>query len=599
MPGSRAPAPGLLALLTLLAAACSSRRPPAPPTLVATVEQLGPVGYRDPLGVVDPSGRWLATAANDVLQVRPLAGGDPVALPAGTARILHLAWDAEGRLVTAQRSDSAFWWRYDLETQTRRPLWPARLTLAPDSGRPVPADRLLQLAWSSDGRVAGIEASDAGSRLWVVDSAGHGTVRARSAAELSYPAWLPDGRIACLALEGGRQRVTLPCGGATVPGLEDRDVYGPIGVAPDGMTLYLAIPNDSGFVATRAWGLDARPDDPTNGRLLGAFPRDAYAPSVTRDGAVLFKVQDYWTDVMVMPAGGGEPQLRTAFQAETPSWHWTGDSLGVTYGTWRRVVDDFKYPDIAQDAGIIAAAGPTPAAQPATVVQNSVSEDQGLTWSPNGKWIAFHSHQQGSDDVWLRRADSTGPAVRISRLGRGAEVGWPRWSKDGRWIVFDGDASRGQGSRSALWVIGIDQETGRVKVAAREVPLPGFDDDVIHAEWLGSSDEIVFTAFRPPRNHTVYRVRRRGGEPRLVYEYRSPQRFDGLGVSGDGAWLVTVEPDSAGVLQLYRILTSGDGHPEQLTTGPDEKTQPAISPDGRYLAYTRWRYRASFYRARP
>ncbi len=422
---------------------------------------------------------------------------------------------------------------------------------------------------------------------------------ARSGAELSHPAWLPDGRLVCLALADDRQRVTLPCGGAPVPGLDDRDAYGPIGVAPDGRTLYLALPDSKGFLETRAWRLGAPAGDSANGRALGSFARDAYAPSVAGDGSVLFKVQDYHTEVLVMPAAGGEARLRTAFQAETPSWNWTGDSLGVTYGTWRRVVDDFRYPDIAQDAGIVPASGPAPASAPTTVVQASVSEDQGLTWSPNGRWIAFHSHQQGSDDVWLRPAGAAAPAVRISQLGRGAEVGWPRWSRDGRWVIFDGDGTRGERARSSLWIIGVDQESGRVTVPAHEISLGGLDDDLTASEWLGGSDQVVFTAYRPPRSHVIYRVARTGGVPVELHEYQSPQHYDGLGVSPDGAWLVYPAPDSAGVLQLFRVAATGQGRPEQLTTDSTRKTQPAVSPDGKSIAFTRWRYRAAFYLVQP
>ncbi|MEZ4455352.1 MAG: hypothetical protein R2882_02195, partial [Gemmatimonadales bacterium] len=494
----RASRPGAATILAAAATLTACRQPvlPAEPALVATVHSAGPVGYRDPLGIIDPTGTRIVTASTEVLEVRDLAGGAPVRLPSGHARILHLAWDAQGHLVTEQRDDATAWWRYDLAAGTRAPVWSGRLTA--DSGLTLAPAGLKELAFAADGRAAGVERRADGSRVWIVDSAGRATIAVRSAAALAYPAWLPDGRLACLARENDRQRVTLPCGEAPVAGLEDREAYGPIGVAPDGTTLYLALPNDSGFVETHAWRLDAGPADTTNGQRLGRFARDAYAPSVAADGTVLFKVQDYYTEVLVMPTAGGPAVVRTAFQAETPSWNWTGTELGVTYGTWRRVTDDYRYPDIAQEAGIIPATGAEPAPAPTKVVQASVSEDQGLTWSPNGRWIAFHSHQQGSDDVWLLPADSSAPLTRISQLGRGAEVGWPRWSEDGRWIVFDGDPDAGGPQPSSVWVIGVDQERGRVRVPARRVPMAGFDEEVLHAEWLGSSDELIFTTYRAP-----------------------------------------------------------------------------------------------------
>jgi Tol biopolymer transport system component len=263
------------------------------------------------------------------------------------------------------------------------------------------------------------------------------------------------------------------------------------------------------------------------------------------------------------------------------------------------VIDDFHYPDIAQEAGIIAAEATLAASAPDIVVQNSPSEDQGLSWSPNGRWIAFHSHMQGSDDIWLRPADRPEPLTRLSALGRGAEVGWPRWSPDGRWIVFNGDTVVGGRTRSLLWMVGVDQDQGVVTAPPRAVPLGGLEDAVLHTEWLGSSDEIVFSGLGSGGVHTLYRVPRGGGRPSLVHRYTSTQRFDGFGVSSDGGWLVFPQPDSLGQLQLFKVLTAVGSAVEQLTSDPTEKTQPSVSPDGTRIAFTVWRYQARLFLISP
>src|SRR5881296_267268 len=54
---------------------------------VATAQQLGPVGYRDPAGALSPDGRWIAYSEGRFLRVRPVDGGPAVGFPPGEAQI--------------------------------------------------------------------------------------------------------------------------------------------------------------------------------------------------------------------------------------------------------------------------------------------------------------------------------------------------------------------------------------------------------------------------------------------------------------------------------------------------------------------------------
>ena len=229
------------------------------------------------------------------------------------------------------------------------------------------------------------------------------------------------------------------------------------------------------------------------------------------------------------PASGGPSTPLTTFQSETPSWDPTGRLIGITYGTWRRVVDDVHYPDIAQEAGIIEVNATRPAGAVTTVVDASESEDQSLCWSPNGKWIAYHSHKQQSDDIWLRPADGRAAGRRISFLGRGAEAGWPRWSPDGRWLLFDGaDPTT---TRSVLFVIGVDQETGQVTEQPRVVPVTGLDAEISHGEWLPDSAHVVAVAKEAPGRHVIFTVPRDGGAARPIHRVATEHDAPGLAVS--------------------------------------------------------------------
>jgi len=355
--------------------------------------------------------------------------------------------------------------------------------------------------------------------------------------------------------------------------------------------VYLGMPNSSGTL-----DLWAAPVRGGRARPITSFSRDSYAPSVATDGTVLFKVQSYRTIVAVAPSEGGPAMPLATFQSETPSWDPTGRWVGITYGTWRRVVDDAKYPDIAQDAGIIPADPEHPADAPSSVVHASQSEDQSLCWSPNGRWIAFHSHKDQSDDIWLQPAAGDAKPRRLSFLGRGAEAGWPRWSPDGKLVLFTG-ASRTT-RRQAMYTVAIDQEKGEVSGIVREISVRDLEADISHAEWLPDSQHVVAIGKQGPGKHVIFFASREGDDVRVVHEFASEHDSPGLGVSPDGRQVAFIAPAPDGFFQVFRMPLAG-GDSVQVTTDRSDKTQPAWSPDGRRIAFTVWSYEAQFWKIQP
>jgi Tol biopolymer transport system component len=72
--------------------------------------------------------------------------------------------------------------------------------------------------------------------------------------------------------------------------------------------------------------------------------------------------------------------------------------------------------------------------------------DQFPTWSPDGKWIAFHSNRAGDFDVWAMPA-SGGEAVQVTS-GPKSDMR-PAWSPDGKRIAFTSD----RGGSQDIWVL--------------------------------------------------------------------------------------------------------------------------------------------------
>lgn len=553
---------------------------------VATARQQGIVGYRDPAVAIAPGGRVVAYSEGRVLRVAPVGGGVDVSFTRGLGQIRHVAWIDDRRVIFDDGGAAARWQLHEIGVGTR-PLWP-ETTLeggGASSGTTVAANALRQLSVSPDGEwVAGLVAGREGPELWRVRLDGQELWRsAITTGRPSWPAWASATEMACVLATPAGEGVSLPCGTpplVTSPALR---VSGPIAFSPDGGTVYAAAANPRGFVdvwrVTRASGVAVQ---------LTHTARDSYGPSVARDGSVVYKTQEYRTHLGEWRDGAVHPL--TTFQAETPWWHPTLPLVSMTYGTWRRQIDDAKYPDIAQEVGVLDVSAGLPADRPSQVIAESDSEDQGMAWSPNGRWIAFHSHREMSDDVWLRPTDGSQPDRRITMLGRGAEVGWPRWAPDGKTLLLDGTNQAGE---SVMFTIGLDHDTGQVTAALKELGAPGFE--ITHGEWLPDGQRLVAIAKEGPGRHAVLLVPASGGAAQVLHRFETEHDFPGLSVAPDGSAFTFVAPASNGFYQLFRRAIAG-GAVEQLTVDPSHKTQPAWSPDGARLAFTAWSYDASIWR---
>ena len=585
--------PCLAGAALFLLAACGGDRPERgtlPPLhYLATADQAGPVAYRDPVGAISPDGNWLATLERGRIRFTPSAGGAAQRVGPGTASIRYLTWFPDSRRVLVHENvfdrSRQEWWVHDRADGSRSPLWPDRPADA------VPATgALAQLSWAPDGAaVAGVTRTDGVSTVWALDAGGGNAAVQATGERLAFPAWSPDGQTACLVRTGEGQHLHLPCS-APEPLFDDQEAYGRIAFSPDGEWVIYGVPGEGGF-------LDLWMRRVSGGRRtrLSRFARDAYAPSVGAGGEVVFKSQDYRVFLATVSAEGGPSEPLTAFQSETPTWSPDGGEVAFTFGSWRHVTDDIHYPDIAQHLGTVPVSVETPHREPRRIVRQSYSEDQGMQWSPNGRWIVFHTHEN-SDDIWLMAADGSG-ARQISEDGH--ETGWARWSPDGRYVVFTSYERDETGARhGGLYVIGVDEETGEVTEPQEQVPLEGFSEDVIQAEWADAGETLLFESAAAVGRKSLWTVPRTGGSPSRFHEFGSDQIHSGIGVSPDGRWAAYVDRDPDGFFQIFRVPLGG-GAAEQVTSDPTHKTQPAWSPLGDRIAFTVFSYRAHFWRIHP
>src|SRR5262249_37118538 len=107
----------------------------------------------------------------------------------------------------------------------------------------------------------------------------------------------------------------------------------------------------------------------------------------------------------------------------------------------------------------------------------------GVSWSPDGKQIAFSSQRDGNWSIYTIDADGT----NIMQLTTdGPDSFYPSWAPDGKRIAFD----RRLGDQSFIFVVNVDG-SGLTKVSEHE----GFEP-----RWSADGRKIAFAAFQYNRS---------------------------------------------------------------------------------------------------
>lgn len=367
-----------------------------------------------------------------------------------------------------------------------------------------------------------------------------------------------------------------------------------ISISPDGKTLYLPLASDSvpNNVARqnpeanrwlKIYGLDlatgARKD------AVDTPGEDNDAPTIA--GNDLYWVHTAYNDsVVLVPSIGGQAKQLVA-GGELPMWSPDSRRIGYFYGG-ARLAD---YPQDLDDAVISVDAQGNRASDPAVIV-SGYGEDFSPAWSPDGKWIAFHSHRSpvptpqygdpnSSDDIYLRLADDVhAPEIRLTDFGW--ETGPAYWSPDGKKLLFSSWDRNGQPGIDKLWVLTLDPGTGNVTDTTM-LPLGAQIRSASWAAWSPDGTQIAIEDNRGGQDRTLWIVRADGSQPQKVLDYKGTT-YDGLDWLDD----VTIVYSALvnGKLQLFAVPRMG-GVPRQLTSDSANLLHPRVSPDGKWIACTR------------
>ena len=185
--------------------------------------------------------------------------------------------------------------------------------------------------------------------------------------------------------------------------------------------------------------------------------------------------------------------------------------------------------------------------------------------SPDGRRVVVDISDLGSRDVWVQDLEQ-GTLTRVSFEG---DANDPVWMPDGRRVCY---ASARSGTRGVY--------CRDADGAGEADSIYVGDDEITAGAWLPRGDSLVLISQSTETLYNLWLHAPGGGEPRPILNSRFSENFPAI--SPDGKWLAYVT-DESGRMEIYvRSLSAGGGRVQVSRDGGQE---PSWSRDGRELFY--------------
>lgn len=299
-------------------------------------------------------------------------------------------------------------------------------------------------------------------------------------------------------------------------------------------------------------------------RLLTSAPGFEFAPTLSPDAAMVAyaasRPQRRGTAIFVQTTEPTTARALTAPPAgasdRNPAWSPDG----------RRIAFERRGPGAACSVMVVPASGGEPRKATDCDPRDLVS----FSWTPDGQGLLFGSMHAEGVRVGLRVLDLASGAWRAIPYASAARDldHAPRYSPDGRWIVFARNPQLGD-----LWRV--PAEGGRAE------PLTGQRMEIRGWDWLPDGEGLVFGR-RIDSGTRLYRFDLRTREVRDlgIDNAQSPV------VAGRWLAFVNRRPEF-GLFRFERVAPSGrEAVGERLFASSGRDAQPAIAPDARQIVFT-------------
>jgi serine/threonine protein kinase len=217
------------------------------------------------------------------------------------------------------------------------------------------------------------------------------------------------------------------------------------------------------------------------------------------------------------------------------------------------------------------ASGEAPAG-PEEMLSRGQVYDHGPAVSPDNKTVAYVSNRLGHNELWILHLD-TRHLERLQLPGHDLGEWGPEWFPDGRKLKATRVSADG---KSSLWVVSADGSHAEELVPPAVDMLPTNEGVPVSPDGRTLTYSMMSGEFYQFFNFdTATRQSKQ-------LTFTPGDKYSGFW-SPDGGWLV-YSSNAGGTVQLWKMPATG-GTPEQLTKGDDRVRHMFYSRDGRWLYF--------------